>query len=264
MNVQNQKPKRGGARASFGFLVLDIHSGFWFRVSGFGFLVSDFWFSLRRVESNSLNPPKVIIFTALRIESAAVKRALSDNIGPSTEIHTIGILARHIPANLQTSNTAAIIMAGLAGALDPALAIGDVVIDDVQKCVPELIAYRRGRILTRDQIVATPAHKAELFKNTGALAVDMESSKVQQFASGLGIPFIGVRAISDTAAEILEADVVRFVDDFGRVKPINLAAGLLRRPNLVPYLNRLGKNSRRAADQLGLAVRKIVDCLIAG
>jgi adenosylhomocysteine nucleosidase len=211
-----------------------------------------------------LEPSKTIIFTALQLETAAVRRALSDKINRSTEIHTIGILARHIPVNLQIGNAVALIMAGLAGGLDPALVVGDVVIDDPQKCVPPSIEYRHGEILTVDRIVATPAEKGELFEKTGALAVEMEGSKVRQFAASLGIPYIAVRAISDTAEEVLEPDVVGFVDDFGRVKPINLAAGILRRPGLIPYLNRLGKNSRLATDRLGGAVRRIVDALAAG
>jgi adenosylhomocysteine nucleosidase len=219
------------------------------------------FFEMCQVESAVLEPPKVIIFTALQIETTAVKRALADHIGPSAQVHTIGISAGHIPANLQTIKTAAIIMAGLAGALDPALAVGDVVIDDVQNRIPMSIGYRRGRILSSERIITTPAEKAELFRKTGALAVEMEGSKVEQFAGGLGIPYIGVRAISDRADEILEPEMVRFVDEFGRVKPINLVRGLLRRPGLVPYLNRLGKNSRYAADRLGEAVRNIVEAL---
>jgi adenosylhomocysteine nucleosidase len=205
-----------------------------------------------------LEPRKVIIFTALQIETAGVRRALADKNDRFTDIHTIGILARHIPTNLEKGNAVALIMAGLGGALDPALVVGDVVIDDPEKCVPACVEYRRGSILTVDRIVATPVEKAELFRKTNALVVEMEGAKVRQLAAGLGIPYIGVRAISDTAGEVLEPDVVGFVDDFGRVRPMKLAAGLLRRPQLVPYLDRLGKNSRVAVERLGQAVLEIV------
>jgi adenosylhomocysteine nucleosidase len=211
-----------------------------------------------------LDHPKIIIFTALQIETKAVKRALSDKTGQCTQIHTIGILARHIPLDFEKGEAIAVIMAGLTGALDPALAIGDVVIDDPQLRLPPSLALRRGPILTTDRIIGTPTEKAELFRQSGALAVDMEGEKVRQFATGLGIPYVGVRAISDTAGEALDPAVVGFVDDFGRVKPMSLASGVLRQPGLIPYLNRLGKNSRFAAERLGLAVRQIVECLVVG
>jgi adenosylhomocysteine nucleosidase len=208
-----------------------------------------------------LNPHRVVIFTALKIETAAVTSALPDNIRQTTQIHTVGIDAKHIPTGLQMNDAIAIIMTGLGGGLDPSLAIGDIVIDDPQKRLPPSVPYRRGSILTTDRIIATPTEKAELFRQSGALAVEMEGNAVREFAGRLAIPYIGVRAISDTAGEVLDPDVVGFVDEFGRVKPISVASGLLRRPGLIPYLNRLGKNSRFAADRLGQAVRNIVEAL---
>ncbi len=72
-----------------------------------------------------------------------------------------------------------------------------------------------GRICSSDKIVSTPTEKAELFRQTGALAVDMESDRVRKWAGENGIPFIGIRAISDTADEALDPAVVGLVDEMG-------------------------------------------------
>jgi adenosylhomocysteine nucleosidase len=248
-----------GTSRLLGLWVLGIHSDFWFRVSGFDLPCGR---ALGRVEFPALQLPKVIIFTALQIEGAAVRRALSDKDHRFADIHTVGILARHLPRSLEKGNAVALVMAGLAGALDPALGVGDVVIDDPQGLAGPLSEYRHGGIWSADRIVATPAEKAEIFSRTGALAVEMEGARARECAERLGIPYIAVRAISDSAGETLDPSVVGFVDDFGGVRPMRLAAGVLRRPGLIPYLNRLGKNSRIAADRLGIAVRKIVDALV--
>ena len=74
--------------------------------------------------------------------------------------------------------------AGFAGALDPQLKVGDVVERDV---------------VTRDEPAETPAAKAQLAHETGARAVDMETSAIAAVCAEAGVPMRIVRAISDTA-----------------------------------------------------------------
>jgi adenosylhomocysteine nucleosidase len=146
-------------------------------------------------------------------------------------------------------------MAGLAGALDPSLNVGDVLIDDPTGIVPAAVPMRRGRIVTVNRIIATPAEKAALFERTAALAVDMETDRVRQWAARV----VNVRAISDRADEVLDPRVVGLIDELGNAKPLAIAATIVRRPALIPYLNRLGKNAKLAAERLGHAVRRIIE-----
>ena len=154
-----------------------------------------------------------------------------------------------------------VIMTGLAGALDPALQIGDVVVD----CDLELPDFgrllRRGRIHGADRIVATPHEKAELHRQTGALAVEMEGAIVRKWAKELGASFIGIRSISDRADQTLDPAVLALVDEWGRPRWGRIPGTLLRRPWLLPQLIRLGRDSQRAARRLGAAVRALVDHL---
>lgn len=250
---------------------------------------------------NILIQRKLIIFTAVQIETRAIAKMLKHpHPGwPAIELHTIGIRAVHLPpdwsrAATQGENaqrgtgilpvskgsrdsqpvhpdrlrsehgqdaraTVAIIMAGLAGALHPALQIGDVVIDAASDKIPGNLKFRRGKIYTADRLIATPAVKADLFHATGALVVEMENAIIRAAANAAGIPFIGIRAVSDTADQALDPAVLGLVDNLGRMRPLAIAGTLLRRPALIPYLNRLGAASRLAADRLAEAVREILD-----
>jgi adenosylhomocysteine nucleosidase len=205
-----------------------------------------------------MTPTKIVILTAVQMEFNAVERALAGVDRQSVELRLIGIGGVRIQTQPTFDPDATIIMAGLAGALDPSLKVGDVVIDDPHGLVPASIdGCRRGAIHGADRIIATPAEKSALFERTGALAVDMESTIVKKSAASI----INVRAISDTADEVLDPRVVQLVDDAGRAKPGVIARMVIRRPSLVPYLSRLGKNSKIACNALGDAVRRTVDAL---
>ncbi|MDB5289683.1 MAG: phosphorylase [Phycisphaerales bacterium] len=208
--------------------------------------------------------------TAVEIEAKAVARALglvcprpkrpaqADRAGATLELHLIGIAAERLPSNLRSDESAIIIMAGLAGGLDPSLRVGDVVIDD---CPPGLlpdVAHRRGGIQTANHIIATTTEKAELFAQTGALAVDMETRIVRRSAERAGAQFIAIRAISDAFDEALDPTILKLVDGFGRPRPTAIATTLLCRPALIAPLRRLGAASHLAAENLGAAVESIV------
>jgi purine-nucleoside phosphorylase len=206
-----------------------------------------------------LKAEQIQIFTAVQMETRAVQAALR---GRGCLVRTVGIGAKHLPPIDQVAGKGVIILCGVAGALDPSLAIGDVVLDDPARQIDALVPFRPGTIITAAEIVATPADKASLFAQTHAAAVDMEQSIVREFADRAGIPLIGLRAISDTASDTLDPAVVSLVDDLGRPRPMRIAMNLIRRPTLVPYLRRLNANTNIALAALGGAVRTVVDSLI--
>jgi hypothetical protein len=173
-------------------------------------------------------------------------------------VQTAGIRAGHLPARDRLNGVLLIIVAGVAGALDPTLSIGDVVLDDPDHRLPDSPLYRRGRIHTASQIAATPVEKTRLFQETNALAVDMEQAIIAELVRPLGIPVIGLRAISDTADQSLDPAVMNLVDDLGRPKPMKIAATLIRRPGLVPHLMKLNTNTRIALKNLSRATSSII------
>jgi hypothetical protein len=199
---------------------------------------------------------RVLIFVAIRMEAQAIARALGipfdvdqmSATGPVSpgliaELKVIGICGCHLPHSIDATNVVKVISAGLAGALDPALGCGDVVVD---------------RIHSTDRVITTPAQKAALFEQTGAAAVDMESAKIRKLASAANLPFTAIRAISDTADEAIPPTVLGLVDPMGNPRPGAVAAALLGRPWLLPHLLRLRRNSEHALKQLGAYLAELL------
>jgi hypothetical protein len=150
-------------------------------------------------------------------------------------------------------------MAGLAGGLAPGLNRSDLVIDDQSLPTPNF-PHPRGPIASLDAILSTPAEKAALHRSTGALVVDMENAAARCFAARHATPFIGIRAVSDTASETLNPACLRVVDDQGFLRPARLVATLLRNPSLLPAFWRL-RTTSQAAETLAQEVARLVDHL---
>ena len=187
---------------------------------------------------------RVLICVAIEMEAKALARALgltfnSDRMSASgqlqpdlaVELKIVGIRASHLPRQLDATHLTLVISAGLAGALDPALRVGDVVVDQIH---------------SSDLVITTPAQKAAIFAQTGARAVDMETGKIRQLARSANIPFTAIRAISDRADESINPLVLSLVDPLGRPRAAVVSSTLLRRPWLIPHLIHLRANSQRA------------------
>lgn len=131
-------------------------------------------------------------------------------------------LAMIAARRLADAGAAGLVSFGLAGGLDPALSAGSIVLphevisrDGARYRATEawrgplsaLMARARpvaaGTVLTSAVSIAAVADKAAAFRETGAVAVDMESSGVAEVAAARGLPFIAARAIVDTAADAL-------------------------------------------------------------
>jgi adenosylhomocysteine nucleosidase len=221
-------------------------------------------------------PPGLLILAALDLESRALAAALglsrvsktsfaspngsanssSAGSGPFIELHTIGIRATSMPGTL--SSTAPILLAGLAGGLDPTLRTGDLI---VEGCTPDLaakISAKCGRIHTANRIIGAPHEKTDLFRQTGACAVDMESAIVRAAAASLNRPLYTIRAICDPADMSLGQALTDCVDEFGHPRAVPLAKNLLRHPSLIPTLLRLHTASQAALKSLASGVSRFV------
>ena len=186
--------------------------------------------------------PKVLILTAVTMEAAALRRA-------GLQATVIGIGASRLSAVAVPAGTTHVVMAGVGGAVDPGLSVGDVVVDGDVRDV------RRGTVHTVDDLLSTAAEKAAVFAETAAAVVDMEQAVVRRWTD---LPVIGVRAVSDAARDAVDPAVLRFVTDVGRPRPLVIAAALLRRPGLVRQLVRLNADTRVALGRLAAVLPVIV------
>ena len=200
---------------------------------------------------------KLIIFAAVRAEARAIERGLRDAGMPPLQVCAIGIGGVHMP-QFPAGDVRGIVLAGLAGGLDPSLKTGNILIDDRSTAIAQACRYVRGKIYTSPTVVNTPVEKAALRVATGAQAVEMEGDLVASAADRLGVPFLGVRAICDTATDAIDPAILDLVDEYGQPRPLRIAAALLRRPGLMAMLDRLRKASHAALTSLARALPEIL------
>ncbi|MDH3671829.1 MAG: phosphorylase [Gammaproteobacteria bacterium] len=181
--------------------------------------------------------------------------------------------ARQAARSLLDAGATALLSWGTAGGLDPALRPGDVVLPVT--VVPSagvglavdaawhmrlcrcLAGYNinTGLLIQSPRVMAEPADKAELFQNTGAVAVDMESAAIAQVCNDSNKPFMVVRAIADPAGRSIPAAVVKAMDVNGRVSLSALGLAAIGRPQLLTALLQLHKDSRAAYATLSRIAR---------
>ncbi|WP_145445715.1 phosphorylase family protein [Mucisphaera calidilacus] len=128
-----------------------------------------------------------------------------------------------------------ILVAGLAGALDPGLTLYDTirpatVIDPANTDRIDLHAGDSGiTLLTTSQIARTTADKHQLHHTTHAQAVDMETHAIAR-RHHTTHRIAALRVISDTAHDDLPPGIEHWLSPTGRTRPHAILHTLLTRP----------------------------------
>jgi adenosylhomocysteine nucleosidase len=158
-----------------------------------------------------------------------------------------------------------VISAGACGALAPDLAVGALVVPEVvvgpdsarlpTSAIPALT--RAGTLLTVAEVVHRPEDKARLWIETGAIAVDTESSVLLAWARRGGVPAVVVRAVSDTAASGVPPDLAALVEPGGRVNRGHALRAMLARPGAVADAIALGRGTGAALKTVAAAIGRL-------
>jgi nucleoside phosphorylase len=233
-------------------------------------------------------PPscRVVVFAALGWECRAVLPALRGvrrlhgvavpawrgeaAVGEVWVVRTgIGLQrAAAAAAAIELPTCALVVSTGCAGGLSASLRAGDLVVatavqTDAASHHADPTARRRvlalagqhglsiheGPIRCSGRMLASRADK-QAAAATGALAVEMEAAPLAAAAAAAARPFVSVRAVIDAADDDL-ATLVRTGDpDTGQVRPLALAAYVLRHPSAVAELRRLQRARAAAAAAL--------------
>jgi adenosylhomocysteine nucleosidase len=168
---------------------------------------------------------------------------------------------------------------GLAGALDPAVHAGALLLpaavtdgtgavhrtcdrwrERLVACAAADAEHHGGTLLSLAQPLMTAAAKSEAWGRTQACGVDMESFAIGTVALHEQVNFAVARVVVDTAVDSLPRSVTRATDSRGDLNYPRLVSGLLRTPAEMLTLLRLARRYRvamvslRRLGQQGLAL----------
>ncbi|MCY4210046.1 MAG: hypothetical protein OXE97_03180 [Gammaproteobacteria bacterium] len=182
--------------------------------------------------------------------------------------------ARQAAQQLVEAGVNCLVSFGAAGALDPALGPGDLMAPQevctagkkytVSKTMPAAarehlsrhnVRIHSGLLTSASEPLTSAADKQALFRQSGAIAVDMESAAVLDMAQRHGLSACVLRVILDAAHVTLPAAALRRVDAFGKADLPGLIGDLLRSSTQISPLLRLACASRRARRTMRLAAQ---------
>ncbi len=190
--------------------------------------------------------PGIAVLVALEREAAPF-RHLARGL-PRVQIHVTGVghsRAREAAKRLlqKPPLPSRVFAAGFCGALTASLRVGDIVTSP--------------RIVTVEHLVSDPVEKQRLAELHGADAVDMESAAVAEVCAEKRVPFLAVRAVSDTVDTALSPELVRLLSG-GNVSVWKAIRALVRKPSLLGEFRRLARDTRLAARNLADELAKII------
>ena len=181
---------------------------------------------------------------------------------------------------LERFSLSLVVSTGYMGAADPRLKVADVLVADqvlelkdssgdaftskkaakeyaIDPSLLELTAnvfadgatVFRGGLLTVDRVVAEPQDKVNAGQFYSVLGIDMETSALARLAGEKGVPFISVRAVSDTVDQKL-VDISPFLEADGEVSTLKAGWHVLTHPGKIKNLVSLREHSQRATRSL--------------
>ena len=193
------------------------------------------------------------------------------------------VLERQL-ADIDPAAIRAVVSFGLAGALDPALRVGDLVVPQAvcslsphagdrtspsnvatvptspdlptawgETATPGLAIASRGAIAGVDVPVLTVEGKRTLRDATGAVAVDMESHVAAAWAARHDLPFAVLRVVSDPADGSIPPAAVAAMREDGGIDAGAALRSILREPSQIPALIRVARDGAKAFRALGRA-----------
>ena len=207
----------------------------------------------------------VIVATGMRFEAALLPPGFRAMVGGGDPAR----LRRMLDGAAEGAT--AVLSFGIAGGLDTGLEPGALVVATRVRAPggawPADMAWssalvrasgaRLGVVAGANAVVSAPGAKRSLRLMTDALVVDMESAVAAAFAASRGLPFAVLRAVADTAEEVLPRAAAVGLSRTGRPAPGRVAMALLRRPNELPALVQVAKRSRTALEALAKAARNL-------
>jgi adenosylhomocysteine nucleosidase len=164
-----------------------------------------------------------------------------------------------------------IVSAGLGGALKDGLRVGDIIVGewvlslkgnqkkglfcDIDRLSMDFI---KGGLLTENRFLNDPNEKRQLYRQTGALSVDMETWGVVEAADDYATPVISVRSISDDS-QVELPDMRHFYSSRGELRKLNALTYLTLNPRLIyPFLRLVLFDIRKSRSRLNKFLKELI------
>jgi adenosylhomocysteine nucleosidase len=221
---------------------------------------------------------RLLVLTAIDVEARGLARHLGlapvagstwpHFRGGAVEIACVGPGAARLAARGGALEPAAMVLsAGTCGGLAPGLRVGELVVPETvvarggppRETAALPLAARGGRLLCVDGVVESAAAKARLWLETGALAVDLESDAILDWAAARATPAAVVRAVSDAAGRGVPADLAAVVSEGGRTQPLRAVRAALRRPGAVADALALHRGTAAALRTVAAALARLAE-----
>jgi len=214
----------------------------------------------------------ILVLTAVEVETRGLARHLGLVAVPASpwphyrggllEIACVGPRASRLAERASWRPPSLVVSAGACGALAPDLAVGALVVPEAVVAAGTArlstaslsVLAASGTLLTVGDVVHTPGDKARLWIETGAVAVDTESSLILAWARAQGVPGAVVRGVSDSATSGVPRDLAALVEPGGRVSRGGALRAVLARPAALADAIALGRGT-------GLALRSVAAAL---
>jgi adenosylhomocysteine nucleosidase len=200
---------------------------------------------------------------------------IESGIGAARAAQATGILIDAVSPGM-------ILNFGFAGAVSAGPAVGDVVVADrllffkerlcseqqgltadltaelalllEEGCRGDGFRILRGTFVTTGEIVAKRRLAGLLPAGTANPVLEMETAAVARAAFMAKIPLAAVRAISDGADEELGFSIEEFTDREMTIRVWKVVRTIIKKPRIIPQLLRLTRNSKRAGENLAVAL----------
>ncbi len=164
-------------------------------------------------------------------------------------------------ARAMAAGCGGLISFGVAGGLAPDLkpgtcVIGSAILDDegqqetdarwasrLMKIIPDAV---HGPIVGVRAPIADASAKRDLHKQTGAIAVDMESQVVARAAARHGVPLAAIRVVVDPVERTIPRSALAGARPDGTIDPLAVMRSLIRYPRDLAGLIRMSIDARAA------------------
>jgi adenosylhomocysteine nucleosidase len=154
-----------------------------------------------------------------------------------------------------------IVSAGLAGALDPKLKVGEIFHPATVVDLGTGVRFDSGGddgVLVSVSSVLDHHAKRRISGSFGARAVDMEAAAVALVAGQHQCPFMALKAVSEPE-DFPMPSFDGFIDARGRIRTLSFVAASALRPRRWPVLVRLGRNTARASRELCRTLAHLIE-----